>query len=261
MKEVNKCADEVKLRYGAPRFMFCGLYGSQNYNLDTENSDVDTKAIILPTIEELLYYKKVSNCFDVGTGQCDVKHIQLMFNNFLKQNINFLELLYTPYFIVNEEYKDLWCEVISIRNSLTTCNPRKMIHAAVGMGQQKYVALEKPFESKIPLIEKYGYDPKQLASMLRIEYFCKNYLDTHDFRYSIIPIGKMRDDILRIKLEPVSLELARKLAQETINNLQKFNEIVDRYYPKHTDEELEIESYLDKISQLAITKYFSNGLM
>ena len=57
MKEVNKCVDEVKLKYGAPRFVFCGLYGSQSYNLDTENSDVDTKAIILPTIEEYILMK------------------------------------------------------------------------------------------------------------------------------------------------------------------------------------------------------------
>jgi predicted nucleotidyltransferase len=261
MKEVNKCADEVKLRYGAPRFMFCGLYGSQNYNLDTENSDVDTKAIILPTIEELLHYKKVSNCFDIGTGQCDVKHIQLMFNNFLKQNINFLELLYTPYFVVNKEYKDLWCEVISIRNSLTTCNPRKMIHAAVGMGYQKYAALEKPFESKIPLIKKYGYDPKQLASMLRIDYFCQNYLQTNDFDSAIHPVDVARNTILSVKSEPPILEMARRTATSVMEHLDRAVDFVDKNYPKHTDEELEMESCLDKISQLAITKYFSNGLM
>ena len=241
--------------------MFCGLYGSQNYNLDTENSDVDTKAIILPTIEELLHYKKISNCFDVGTGQCDVKHIQLMFNNFLKQNINFLELLYTPYFIVNEEYKDLWYEVISIRNNLTTCNPRKMIHAAVGMGHQKYAALERPFESKIPLIEKYGYDPKQLASLLRLDYFCQNYLQTNDFDSAIHPVDVARNTILSVKSEPPTLETARRVATSVMEHLDRTIDFVDKNYPKHTDEELEMESYLDKISQLAITKYFSNGLM
>lgn len=30
------------------------LYGSQNYELDYEKSDVDTKAIVLPTLEDIV---------------------------------------------------------------------------------------------------------------------------------------------------------------------------------------------------------------
>ena len=33
------------------------LYGSQNYGLATENSDVDTKVIIIPTLEDLCLKK------------------------------------------------------------------------------------------------------------------------------------------------------------------------------------------------------------
>lgn len=36
------------------------LYGSQNYGTDTEQSDVDAKAIIVPSFHELVLKKPVS---------------------------------------------------------------------------------------------------------------------------------------------------------------------------------------------------------
>ena len=39
--------------------MFTALSGSQNYGLDTENSDVDTKSIFIPNFSTLLFTKKL----------------------------------------------------------------------------------------------------------------------------------------------------------------------------------------------------------
>ena len=37
------------------------LYGSQNYNMDGPNSDVDTKCLIVPSFEEIAFNKKAVN--------------------------------------------------------------------------------------------------------------------------------------------------------------------------------------------------------
>lgn len=259
--EVCFHADEVIRKYGESRFMFCGLYGSQNYDLDTENSDVDTKAIVLPTIHELMYCKKISQTFVVRQnedGQCDVKHIQLMFENFIKQNINFLELLYTPYYIVADNFRDLWKQIVGGRDLIAGCNIKKMIRAAAGMGEQKYVAMERRFESKIPLIEKYGYDPKQLASMLRLEYFCEYYLENSNFEKAIHPEGLSRDTILSVKVTPPSLAVARRMANDSRTHLQS---CIDRVtsLPSKTKEEEVIKTFLDKIAEIAVTRYLKGG--
>lgn len=34
--------------------IYIGLYGSQNYNLDDELSDIDCKAIILPSLHDMV---------------------------------------------------------------------------------------------------------------------------------------------------------------------------------------------------------------
>ncbi len=50
------------------------LYGSQNYELDYEGSDVDSKAIVLPTLEDIILNKPAtSKTLSMSNGgQCDV---------------------------------------------------------------------------------------------------------------------------------------------------------------------------------------------
>lgn len=57
------------------------LYGSQNYELDYSGSDVDSKAIILPTLNDIVFNRQpVSTTLDMGNGcLCDVKDIRKMF--------------------------------------------------------------------------------------------------------------------------------------------------------------------------------------
>lgn len=40
--------------------LYIGLFGSQNYGLSDENSDVDSRAIVLPTIEQLIKRERIS---------------------------------------------------------------------------------------------------------------------------------------------------------------------------------------------------------
>ena len=88
------------------------LYGSQNYDLDTPFSDVDTKAIYIPTFEEVVFNQPISKELHLPNGEhCEVKDIREFVKNLYKQNINFVEVLFTDYKVINELYKDLWYEV------------------------------------------------------------------------------------------------------------------------------------------------------
>ena len=48
--------------YAEEQILGIFVYGSQNYGTATENSDVDTKAVIIPTMRQLAFYsvKKLS---------------------------------------------------------------------------------------------------------------------------------------------------------------------------------------------------------
>ena len=68
--------------------IFC--VGSQNYGLDTEYSDVDSKLIVLPSIKDMIFNRKPVSVTYVreNNEHIDFKDIRLMLEIFRKQNIN-----------------------------------------------------------------------------------------------------------------------------------------------------------------------------
>ena len=59
------------------------LYGSQNYGLDTPDSDLDYKAIVIPSIDDVVLNRNpASTSYEFEGGLIDVKDIRLMFDNY-----------------------------------------------------------------------------------------------------------------------------------------------------------------------------------
>ena len=76
--------DAVCERYSEDNVFFVFLYGSQNYGIDTQDSDVDTKAVILPRFEEFVLNKDALSTTHIlsNNEHIDLKDIRLMFKNF-----------------------------------------------------------------------------------------------------------------------------------------------------------------------------------
>ena len=90
--------------------LFGANYGSHNYGLEIDNedykSDIDTKIIILPTLEDLVHNSApVSTTVKTSTGQCDIKDIRAFIPTLLKANIQFLEILMARSSWINPLYK------------------------------------------------------------------------------------------------------------------------------------------------------------
>ena len=58
MKQVERHYQEALTLFPADRIVGVFLQGSQNYGLDYEGSDIDTKCIVLPTLEDLIFNRK-----------------------------------------------------------------------------------------------------------------------------------------------------------------------------------------------------------
>ena len=52
MSDLKKCQKALKAKGYDP--VFISLYGSQNYNCDTKDSDHDYKAIVMPTLDDFI---------------------------------------------------------------------------------------------------------------------------------------------------------------------------------------------------------------
>lgn len=95
-------------------FVFSALYGSQNYGLATPTSDVDVKVAFLPSAQEVLLTAKRQAFTHTDNGSTDntvlAKDLRDVFAELYKQNLNFLEVLATPYFFVLDKNSEkLFC--------------------------------------------------------------------------------------------------------------------------------------------------------
>lgn len=237
-KQVKYHYDElIKLGYNVVGVF---LYGSQNYELDYEKSDVDTKAIVLPTLNDIVLNRQpVSTTIDMGDNcLCDVKDIRKMFECFKKQNINFIELLFTQYFVLNPIYKSLYRPMLDNAEIIARYNNYASVNCMSGMALEKYNALTHPYPSIMDKIMKYGCDPKQLHHILRIKDFIVRYCEGE--KYRTILISQNKEELLEIKANyHYELEYSKSLAKSTCDWIKEYKDEYMKNNPVKIDKRAE----------------------
>ena len=157
------------------------LQGSQNYNLDEYSdeykSDVDTKAIVLPSFNDFIFSNSPTSTTIVLDNQehIDVKDIRIMFDMFKKQNISYIELLYSKYIFINPKYEKIISEMFEKRDLIAAIDYNKFLKCIVGMAGNKLKALSHPYPNIKDKIDKFGYDGKQLSHLIRLFEFISRY--------------------------------------------------------------------------------------
>lgn len=216
------------------------LYGSQNYELDYEKSDVDTKAIVLPTLNDIVLNRQpVSTTIDMGNScLCNVKDVRKMFECFKKQNINFIELLFTQYYVLNPIYEELYMPMLDNAEIISKYNNYASINCMSGMALEKYNALTHPYPSIMDKIEMYGCDPKQLHHILRLKDFIVRYCNGEDYRAILIP--KNKEELLDIKANyHYELEYSKQLAKSTCDWIKQYKDEYMKNNPVKIDKRAE----------------------
>lgn len=218
--KVVKHYDKACELYGEKRVIGVYLYGSQNYGLDTEESDVDTRCIIVPTLEDIaLNRPMVSKTVEVEDGIMDVKDFRLFLENLKKMNPNSLEVLFTPYYKINSNYEIIFhCTLKGRRHNITESNPYQMLQTIAGMARNHYKAIEKAGEE---------YNTKDLYHLLRYERFLKRFIENFSF-YDCLNYNRYDWDktpILNAKSGTIVKKAGLKRAKEAI-------ETIDEIYAK-----------------------------
>lgn len=193
------------------------LQGSQNYNLDYEGSDIDTKCIVLPSAEDVILNKQpVSTTLILeDNSHIDLKDIRLMWQCFKKQNINYLEILFTDFYFVPHDYLLFWQEMQALREDIARIDNYAAVNCIVGMILEKNTALCHPYPTLKDKIDKYGYDNKQLHHILRCQEFLDRYIDGDFYKDCLIPRNK--NYLLEIKATyKFDLDTAKALAKDAV---------------------------------------------
>lgn len=248
--------EEAKEHFDESRIVGIFIQGSQNYGLDYEGSDIDTKLIVTPTFEDIAFNKKPVSTTHVRANNehIDFKDIRLYIETFRKQNLNFLEILFTPYKIVNPQYEQWWNRLVENREAIAHYDFHRAIKTMKGIALEKFHAMEHKYPSKIEIIERYGYDSKQLHHLLRVEEYLRRYIEGHSYEECLIPTEETAIQLRRIKEDNGFLNLAdaRIVADEAMLKIEK---MCDNALEIFEDRRLrEVDKLLDRV-QYDIMKF------
>ena len=159
------------------------LKGSQNYNLHDSESDIDLTAIVIPTLRDIINHKTISTKLIYPFGEV-VIHDIIHFNNILyKGNPGYIEMVHSQYQLgedlsIFKDYK---------------INPK----ALLGMALEKQKALTHRYPSREHMIDKFGYDPKQLHHIIRLSHIA--FVLQIDDNFTYVVYDKNRREMLGIK--------------------------------------------------------------
>ena len=207
--------------YGESRIVGLFLQGSQNYGLDYEGSDIDTKLILTPTLEDIIFNRKPVSTTHVMENEehLDAKDIRLYIQTFRKQNLNFLEILFTEFKIVNPQYEKMWNVLVEHREEIARYNEYQAIKSMKGIAMEKYHAMKHPYPSKLALIEDHGYDGKQVHHLIRVEDYIDRYIRGHSYESCLKPSHGKIPRMMEYKRQEIPLDIAEIEAKAAIDHV------------------------------------------
>lgn len=211
------------------------LYGSQNYLCDTEGSDIDTKCIYIPTFKEAVLGKKRVKEYHLSNGEhCELMDIRHFIDNLKKQNINFVEVLYTKHCWINPLYWKLWHNCFEVnRESIAHYNRVKCIGNICG--QAKHTIKQNP------------YDGKKMGNGYRLFYFLRLYADGREYEQCLIPTSVAREFIVNLKTSKLETDT---MSKDLYNLFDYYEPIFLEEAEKVQDKEL--PAILDNIMDYAV---------
>lgn len=230
--KVTKHLQDVIKEYPISQVFGIFYVGAANYGLDTEKSDVDTRVLIVPTLKDLVYNTKpLSKTIIRENGEhIEIRDIRLALQNFKKQNINSLEILFTRYKIINKKYQGFWDVLTNYAESICYLNPGAAIKCIQGMSTQKFRQLERMSKEREDIVKTYLYDPKELYHLLRLEEFLTRYVRRKESYEECLYSNKttfLQD--LKNNIDLPTLDEARNIAETAMNNI---NHICDTINPR-----------------------------
>lgn len=187
------------------------LSGSHSRNLNTETSDKDYKAFVLPTFEDLyakIQFKDTQVTPIIDTEVHDIRALESLF---YKSNITYLELLYS---IEIQTYGyDEMEEILAMRDDIVTMHLGNFFNASFGMYNSQMKILRN-LENNLNPSNLQQYNKKAMLAIHFLSTLVKFYeTGFSDFKSSFTYNDAERAYMLGIKQGDHSTEEVKDIIQ------------------------------------------------
>jgi len=222
--------------------------GSWNYNCADEHSDVDTKAVFIPTLQDIVENKceAYTHLFpnEEHIDCCDIRNYM---KSLIKGNPQFLETLFSNWGYLNTRY--YWGmaeELFHKRDKIAYCNPNNTMRAFFGMADRNYkLCLSRGKEDHLG---------KWVYQLVRIQECMDKYSQDKSFEECLTT--NKRDYLLSIKNNEFSKENLISIAEKSIFDCKAvydYFELMNRAEDKYT--QYMIKEIVTEVVRKSIEKF------
>lgn len=240
-------------------FAIC-LQGSRNHGLSDEGGDIDGKLPAPPCFEDAVPNRQAASRAHVtGDGEHrDVKGVRERFKTFRKQDASFVEVPFAERRLFDNDCADLWTELPRRREEIARHCPGRAVKRMKGMAYEKPNALAHERPSRMPWIERYGYDPKRPSRILRLDVMIDRYVAGAPYGERLDVSG--RPEPLRVKRDGDGMTAAEatETAQEACRRISSKADAFCEERGLRTDESA--DALLDGILFEAVSRAFGKEL-
>lgn len=225
--------------------LYIGLYGSQNYNVDDDQSDIDAKAVILPSLKDIIFRKVTSTTIECNNGTIDVKDLLTFYDVIKKGNFSYIESIDTEYCIGDKYIKELFKQF------------RPNFKSIVGAMYEKRKALTHKFPSKEKEFELFRCDPKQYHHIIRL-YDLLNYNIQHDSKESYLKYDSTQREFMISLKRSMNGKTVQELEQESDDIINRARELLNYNSPDYSYEYVNIDNEIFEYIEIHIKRELQN---
>lgn len=258
MKEVVKMYPNMSEHYSFynmrfppyRQFMLVPI-GSWNYNCADEHSDVDTKAIFIPSIYDVVENKCESYTYFLSNEEHISCHdIRNYMKSLIKGNPQFLETLFSNWGDLNTEYYGEEIHyLMHIREDIARCNPNNTMRALLGMADRNYkLCISRSEEDHLG---------KWVYQLVRIEECMNKYHQCKDFEEYLHTDN--RDFLLLLKNNKYNKEVLTTIAEAFITRCHShYDSFISMNNKEDTLTQHKVEQIVIQIIRKSIEKFDKN---
>lgn len=233
-----------ELRNRGYKVIYIALYGSQNYNVDDEKSDIDAKAIVLPTLKDIIHRQPISAKLETEFGNVDYKDI-ITFNNVIRKgNFSYIEAIHSHYRIGDLKTIDRLFGNIKVNYK-----------SVIGGMKEKRKALTHEYPSKKEEFKQFNCDPKQFHHIIRLwDVLQKDLKENKNLSFLTYDNEKQRKymiDLKRKLVYPLEETIATADAIITVAEIELY-----RVFPNYKYEPIDnleaVDEYIEKMIRYEI---------
>ena len=221
---MQSTVDEVLKALNIPNEDFIGnfLYGSQNYQLDYEGSDIDTIFLVRT-------YHKPKQEMSTSIGKTKVYTLKYFLYRLKQGDLECYEILYTKHKIINPIYVNYFEDFV---REFSGCMNYERIKLALYKKLDEHLChILWMFQNK----EKARYNKKRLYWAIRVCNQLQRINDGENFESSLVYHSSLNYDLIKIKT--ITNYLCIREFNEIYKYLVKFLCGLPRHYADVLDEE------------------------